>query len=156
MSDTVHAPPVGHSAQASTARRIGRLWLGVRVVALLAILPLALWALPVARVVAWLTPRSTPSARDDTLLADAVRWVDALVDRRPFHFWGHCVRRSLTLYYAATRAGYPVTIALGVRREGESVIGHAWLELDGAPFLEKGNAPDKHYTVMRRLPLSRA
>lgn len=154
MSKSVHMPRVSHAREAPTARRLGYLWLRIRLVALLAVLPLALWALPVARIVAWLAPSALPPRQDAILVADAERWVDDLVDRRPFHFWGHCLRRSLTLYYAATRAGYPVCVALGVRRDGDGVIGHSWLELDGAPFLENGKSPDNHYTVMRRLPLS--
>ncbi len=147
-----HAGEAESAQRTASDQRLARIWLRLRLVALLAILPVALWALPVARVVAWLTPSSMPARQDDVLLADAARWVDALVDRRPFHFWGHCLRRSLALYYSATRAGYPVNIALGVRRDGDGVIGHSWLELGGAPFLEAQKSPDQHYTVMRRLP----
>jgi Transglutaminase-like superfamily len=60
----------------------------------------------------------------------------------------------LALYYVATRAGYPVRIAVGVRRVPASrgVTGHNWLELDGVPFHEPGAHPERTFVVMHRLP----
>ncbi len=126
-------------------------------IALLALLPFALRALPVARLVALLTPtRSRREPRPELLYACAW-WVDHLVDRWPFRFWGHCLRRSLALYYVATRSGYPVVIALGIRRDGgRGVIGHGWLELEEEPFLEPGEHPETRFVVMQRLPASKA
>jgi hypothetical protein len=123
----------------------------VRAVAVLAILPVAVRLFPVARLTALLTPRS-PRPLQPQVLAAGAYWVDRLVDRRPFRFWGHCLRRSLALYYLATRAGYPVRMALGIRRDGANVTGHGWLELDGLPFLEPGEHPEAHFVVMERLP----
>jgi len=75
------------------------------------------------------------------------------VDRRPFRFWGHSLRRSLALYYVATRSGYLVAFVLGIRRDGgHGVIGHGWLELAGAPFLEPGAHPETRFVIMHRLP----
>lgn len=131
--------------------RVAALWFALCAVAVLGLLPLALRLFPVARLVTLLTPRA-PHPRQPHALVAGARWVDRLVDRRPFRFWGHCLRRSLALYYLATRAGYPVRIALGIRRDGAGVIGHGWLELDGLPFLEPGGDPEARFVVMERLP----
>jgi hypothetical protein len=129
-------------------------WLSVRIVVVLTVLPVALRCLTVARLVRLLTPRRMGATRRPALLwrsADAVDW---LVDRRPFRFWGHCLRRSLLLYFAATRAGYPVMVVVGARRDGSGVTGHAWIELDGLPLLEPGEHPEREFVVMERLPRS--
>ena len=130
------------------------LWLCLRATLVLAALPLLLALLPVARVVRLLAPRHPPASRRSGLLVPAVRWVDRLVDLPPFHYWGHCLRRSLALYYVAARAGYPVRVAVGVRRVPASrgVTGHSWLELDGVPFHEPGAHPERTFVVMHRLP----
>lgn len=131
--------------------QIALLWWRVRVLAVLAVLPLGLRLASTTRVVAALTPRALGPERP-YLLASTVQWVDRVVDLRPFRYWGHCLRRSLTLYYAATRMGYPVRIAVGVRREGAGLSGHGWLELDGLPFLERGDPPESVFTVVTHLP----
>ena len=145
---STHAPATEH-ALAPCA-----LWLCLRATLVLAALPVLLALLPVARVVRLLAPRQPPANRRSGLLEPAVRWVDRLVDLPPFHFWGHCLRRSLALYYVATRAGYPVRVAFGVRRVPGSrgVTGHSWLELDGVPFHEPGAHPERTFVVMHRLP----
>jgi hypothetical protein len=76
------------------------------------------------------------------------------VHRLPWQYGGHCVRRSLLLYYAATRCGYPAQIVFGVRREGDGLTGHAWLELDHQPFLEQPADPHRAYVEMQRWPPS--
>jgi hypothetical protein len=133
--------------------RIATGWLRLRMIAVLALLPFALRVLPVSRIVALLTPERAPHEPRPVLLYSCAWWVDRLVDRWPFRFWGHCLRRSLALYFVAMRSGYPVVIALGIRRDGgRSVIGHGWLELEGEPFLEPGEHPEMRFVVMQRLP----
>jgi Transglutaminase-like superfamily len=127
-------------------------WLNLRIVALLAVLPLALRFLTVRRLVALLTPRRVSASRRPALLWQSAHAVAWLVDCRPFRFWGHCLRRSLLLYFVATRTGYPVTLAVGARRDGSGVTGHAWIELDGCPLFEPGEHPERWFVVMERLP----
>ena len=127
-------------------------WLSVRIVVVLAVLPLALRYLSVARLVGKLTPHQIGTRQRPALMWLAAREVDWLVDRRPFRFWGHCLRRSLIIYFVATRAGYPVALVLGARRNGSDVFGHAWIELDGYPLLEPGEDPKREFVVMERLP----
>ncbi|HLJ80291.1 MAG TPA: lasso peptide biosynthesis B2 protein [Ktedonobacterales bacterium] len=127
-------------------------WLSVRIVVVLAVLPVALRCLTVARLVRLLTPRRMGATRRPALLWRSAGAVDRLVDRRPFRFWGHCLRRSLLLYFVATRAGYSVQVVVGARRDGSGVTGHAWIELDGRPLLEPGEHPEQSFIVMERLP----
>lgn len=45
-----------------------------------------------------------------------------------------CVPRSLAVYAALRREGYAPQFVSGVRREGDVIKGHAWVELDGRPI----------------------
>jgi hypothetical protein len=47
-----------------------------------------------------------------------------------------CLVRSLALLAPAHACGFPVRLAVGVRRAASGIESHAWLVLDGAPFLE--------------------
>lgn len=49
---------------------------------------------------------------------------------------GQCLARSLVLYGALSRRGADPRFVIGFRRERESMIGHAWVEVDGAPVDE--------------------
>ncbi|HEV2237583.1 MAG TPA: lasso peptide biosynthesis B2 protein, partial [Ktedonobacterales bacterium] len=107
---------------------------------------------PAVRVAARLAPRRIATTRRPRPLAAATWLADRLVNRLPWQYGGHCVRRSLLLYYAATRCGYPAQIIFGVRHAGESLSGHAWLELDHRPFLEQLTDPHGAYLEMQRWP----
>jgi hypothetical protein len=54
-----------------------------------------------------------------------------------------CLVRALALLGDARRHGYAPSIAVGVRREGDAVQSHAWLVLDGKPFLESHETPER-------------
>lgn len=97
---------------------------------------------------------STP-ARDAAGLDDAslARWVDRLLHllRGPWCYT--CLRRSAVLYRLLTRAGRPVELLIGVRRDADSrVAAHAWLARDGAPYLEPDPAIPAQLTVIARFP----
>ena len=47
-----------------------------------------------------------------------------------------CLHRALTRFVMLRRRGWSPTFVVGVREGSEPIEGHAWLELDGAPFLE--------------------
>lgn len=124
----------------------------LRVLAILAVMIVLLPVVRVAPLVRWLTPPRLPSRRslDDVRLA--VRHVDGVLRRIPAPRYGHCLLRSLTLYYLCTHLGYPVRIAFGMRRDvNGSPIGHGWLVLDGRPFMERG-APDREFVQLWSLP----
>ena len=89
---------------------------------------------------------------DDAALG---RWVDRLLNalRGP---WRHtCLRRTAVLYGLLRRAGRPVGLVIGVRRDVDTtgrLSAHAWLERDGAPYLEADPAIAGRYTVIARFP----
>jgi len=59
----------------------------------------------------------------------------------------NCLERSLVLYRLLSRAGADPTLVLGAEREGSTVSGHAWVELDGQRL---GEAIGDKYTVVVR------
>ncbi|HYT83223.1 MAG TPA: lasso peptide biosynthesis B2 protein [Gemmatimonadales bacterium] len=89
-------------------------------------------------------------ALDDAALA---RWVDRVLYalRGP---WRHtCLRRATVLYGLLRRAGRPVELVIGVRRDAAGrVAAHAWLERDAAPYLEADPAIPARHTVLARFP----
>jgi hypothetical protein len=57
-----------------------------------------------------------------------IRWALRLLPRGAD---GPCLLRSLAVYAALRRQGWPVEFVSGVRRHAGGVTGHAWVELDG-------------------------
>ena len=134
-------------------RRVPRsVWLHGRIAAFLMVFPVLVRTFPIQRVVDVLTPRPTQvrptRPRPDV---ERVQWaVDRLYMRRPLRSYGPCLRRTLTLYYFVTRLGYPVKVALGAYVRDGQLQAHAWLTLDGQPFLERGTV--EQYAVMAEWP----
>lgn len=62
---------------------------------------------------------------------------------------GSCWKRSAVLRRYLQLNGIETEVVFGVRRQDETLAGHAWLERDGAPFLER---EPPHYTVTYRYP----
>ena len=99
------------------------------------------------------SPTSPPARRvplDDAALA---RWVDRVLHalRGPWHHT--CLRRATVLYGLLRRAGRPVELVIGVRRDAAGrVAAHAWLERDAAPYLEADPAIPARHTVLARFP----
>lgn len=61
---------------------------------------------------------------------------------------GHaCLPRSLAMYEEARRRGLAVRLVVGVRTDGDDLASHAWLTLDGVPFLEVPETPDRFRTI---------
>ncbi|MGH7548610.1 MAG: lasso peptide biosynthesis B2 protein [Gemmatimonadales bacterium] len=87
---------------------------------------------------------------DDTSLA---RWVDGLL-RRLRGPWRHtCLKRAAVLYHLLRRAGRPVELCIGVRRNGGGALAaHAWLVRDGIPYLEREPVAAQAHTVIARFP----
>lgn len=47
-----------------------------------------------------------------------------------------CLYRSLARYALLRRAGHPARFVMGLNPRAADILGHAWVELDGAPFGE--------------------
>lgn len=102
-----------------------------------------------------LTPDAPPRAAGSVKLrwetTQAVRWVVRLLPTRNAR--GDCLLRSLALYVALQRQGWPATFVSGVRREAEGVAGHAWVELEGRVLPELGEPRNREvYAVNVEYP----
>ena len=135
----------------------------LRAAAAALILPPAIRLMSFARLMTWLTPptpptprkREKPVALDDKALA---RWVTRILFRLPEPWHLSCLNRSVVLYRLLRAAGRPVELCIGVTRAAGTgvtrvdrgdphIAAHAWLVLDGAPYLES----DVHFIT--RLPV---
>ena len=127
-----------------------RLWIVIRVCGLLLALRLLLPCLKLQTLLKWLTPPESFGGAQPLELEQAVWWTDSFL-RFVFSWQGKCLPRTLTLYYVATRSGYPVQMHCGIRRDGNELQGHAWLSQHGVPFLEQDD-PVQHYVSVFSLP----
>jgi hypothetical protein len=70
----------------------------------------------------------------------ATRLADAAAGLDYFSPLGLCLRRSLVLYVLLRRAGLPVVVQFGAKKNAgvnrSRIAGHAWLTLNGAPYAE--------------------
>jgi Transglutaminase-like superfamily len=82
-----------------------------------------------------LVPSPPVDAPSLTRLADAAVALDF------YSPLGICLRRSLVRYVLLRRAGVNVIVHFGARKETSAarsrIAGHAWLTLDGLPYVEK-------------------
>ncbi len=63
----------------------------------------------------------------------------------------HCLPRSLVVWWMLADVGYAPSWQIGVGKDGERLLAHAWVELDGAPALD-----DSEGTAAGFAPLDRA
>ena len=119
-----------------------------------AVIPPLLSLTSFARLAARLgrAPRRAPAGAgpDDASLA---RWVDGLLRRLPRPWRRTCLKRVAVLYHLLRRAGRPVEMWIGVRRDpAGALVAHAWLMRDGAPYLESASDPVPLHAVIARFP----
>ncbi len=60
-----------------------------------------------------------------------------------------CLYRSLGRYAALASVGIPVRFVMGVRPEGDEIVGHAWLEHRGRPL---GEVVDPRFVITYAYP----
>jgi hypothetical protein len=60
-----------------------------------------------------------------------------------------CLYRSLGRYAALSSIGIPVYFVMGMRLEGDEMVGHAWLEHGGKPL---GEVVDPRFVVTYAYP----
>jgi hypothetical protein len=69
---------------------------------------------------------------------DLARAIDLLLSANVLMFKPICWKRAAVLHRYLSRNGTPTKIIFGVRNESSGKVdGHAWLEADGHPILEK-------------------
>ncbi len=124
--------------------------IGAGMVAL--VIPVMLVVVPLDRLVALLGRHGTrpKPGPPDRLVAS---WVDYLMHRLPGPWRHTCLRRSLVLYHLLRRAGRPVELRIGVRRDDQAALAaHAWLMLDGEPYVEGGTEHPHQFAEIARFP----
>src|SRR5439155_23942463 len=108
-------------------------WRTARVLAWAAALPLLKYLLPLPRLVLLLRGRATP--RGPASSQRTVALILRLYQGR--ERGGNCLERSLLLYHFLTEADQGPQLVVGVRRgEERTILGHAWVVLDGQPVGE--------------------
>lgn len=108
----------------------------------LLIADLGLRWLPFARVERLLEPARSgrrSSAAEDSVVARCV-WAAAAASRHHLKTMT-CLPRAFGLRWLLGRAGCAADLRIGVRREGDQLLAHAWVELDGRPVGEAEGGP---------------
>ncbi|MDT0631225.1 lasso peptide biosynthesis B2 protein [Rubrivirga sp. S365] len=145
---TPKAPDRGPLARtlsaAGRARRLPRASWGAlaRVLPMLLVVRIALWALPYRTVVRLFEPSAGGAASADKVppqqasaLLRTVAWAGrTLLADRP------CLTQAIAGRWLLARKGYPSTLRLGVRRDEDGIGAHAWLEVDGRIVLGGGDS----------------
>ena len=138
----------------------------LRAAAAALMLPPAIRLMSFGRLMNWLTPsprrtkRETAVPLDDKALA---RWVTRILFRLPEPWHLSCLNRSVVLYRLLRAAGRPVELHIGVTRGpglgvarvdrgNPHIAAHAWLVLDGAPYLESDVQLITRLPVVARFP----
>ena len=99
------------------------------------LLPVLKTAVPVKVLAGWmdrshrLLPAAVAAARVaavERLLAEGGRLIVS----------SNCLERSLLAYRLLSETGVEVSLVMGMRRDGATVAGHAWVELNRRPFAD--------------------
>jgi Transglutaminase-like superfamily len=106
------------------------------------------------RLLAWLSPRHRKQSQPPSLAPQrAAYWLDRILNLNAWVFTPICWKRALVLHRILGCEGIQTDILFGVRKPSETsklpLDGHAWLECEGRPLLEK-EPPD--YVVTYRFP----
>lgn len=94
--------------------------------------------------------RGSVTAPDDEVMA---AYVGQVLRRLPPPWRYTCLRRGVVLYHLLRRAGRPVALHIGVRKDaGGTLAAHAWLVKGGAPYLELDAAHSATYAEIATFP----
>lgn len=117
-------------------RSISTYWTIIRVGLLLVWVRILLRFMSLPRVLGVLEPKPRLQKGDERAVEAHLYYVDRWLQLFPYNSKGNCFPRSVALYRYARRSGFPVRLHCGVRKDGRTLNGHAWLTLDGNPFHE--------------------
>lgn len=108
-----------------------------RVLYLIVKICVMLYIKPISEVLKLVTPKSSSKLKRWDM-SKVIRCVDFFFiwPIPPFHP-GLCLKRSLVLYKFLRENGIEVKINIGIKKETKNIHGHAWLTLDGKPYLTR-------------------
>ena len=111
-----------------------KLWLALRTALWLCMVPVLLRTNSVPGLldrlrIAPSTPENANRLTTDCIVRVAAR-VSGLLLFRSWPFPRTCVRESLALAFALSRAGRPFEVHFGVRKEGQTLWGHSWITIN--------------------------
>ena len=95
----------------------------------LTFLRLALRVWPFPRIDRLTEPQPAQKAKGDEALSCATRMVAIATRHLPWH--PTCLERSLALRRILAKRGIETQLRIGVRKESETLLAHAWLEREG-------------------------
>ncbi len=134
-------------------RRLNPRW-RIRATLTALVLPPLVHLVALDRIARWIArsrmPQNPDKAVDDPALAD---WVDRVLHRLPPPWHHTCLKRAVVLHYLLHRAGRPVELRIGVRRDTDAnLAAHAWLVRDDVPYLEVGANQVESYQLLTAFP----
>jgi len=112
----------------------------LRMAVWVATLSLMVKILPLPTAFRIITPRTRSEAPDDpqAIQDKLARLIDRLLALDLFVFTPTCWKRAAILHRYLALNGIPNRVIFGVRNAQEKILeGHAWLEADDQPILEK-------------------
>lgn len=121
------------------------------------VIPPLLRLVPFGKLASWLGGAGAAATKRPDGVHDAslAGWVDTVLRRLPGPWRHTCLKRSAVLYHLLRKAGRPVELWIGVRRDHAnegSLAAHAWLVRDGVPYLEPEPTVPPTHTVIARFP----
>ena len=117
-----------------------------------AVLPPLLSAVSLARLasLAGRSPATPAAAPDDAVAAD---YIGRVLSGWPRPWAYTCLKRGIVLFHMLRRAGRPVELHIGVRKDADGALqAHAWLVQGGAPYLESDQSEHRAFTVIATFP----
>jgi hypothetical protein len=135
----------------------------MRIFSWISLIALMLKRLSFSRMLDLLTSERTKTVRKahrGELIGKVSRYTDFILGRNWWIYRMNCLKRALVIFRILRLHGIDVQICMGVRKNGvspaadpdTSLIGHAWLMVDGKPFLEDSRSMAMTYTPVFTFP----
>lgn len=124
---------VGQLLKLTVAERI----IVIEAVPLLAAVRLCLWIIPFSTLYRFwssLLPRIVKQGKPAELRPARIVWLVSAASRCIPR--AHCLTSSIAAQYLLARAGCLADMRFGVRKDGDNLDAHAWLECEGVPLFE--------------------
>jgi hypothetical protein len=139
-----------------------RLWAAcAQAVLVLPVVKLMLWTRGYSKTSNWLAshvaptpePPAGPDAQIPATVAAISAGVTAIAGMHPLRT--ACLARSLSIWWMCRRAGFGVTLVMGVAEPVDGrLAAHAWIEYDGAPVNDTQDVHTRYHALPPAGPVS--